>query len=159
MRFPSSTPSFADVIDRFWPVGAIYFSAVDTNPADLLGVGTWVAFGAGRVPVGLDAGQAEFDTLLETGGAKDVTLTAAQSGLPQHTHVQNAHSHVQTVNSATTGGLSGYTPDTSTNSGGAAGYSTQPATAVNQDAGPTNASQAHTNLQPYIVVRMWRRTA
>lgn len=34
------------------------------------------------------------------------------------------HVHVQTVNSAATGGLSGYTADTSTNNGVASGYST-----------------------------------
>lgn len=47
----------------------------------------------GRVPVGLDAGQTEFDTLGETGGAKTHTLTAAE--MPAHTHVQDAHTHVQ----------------------------------------------------------------
>jgi len=38
----------------------------------------------GRIPVGYDATQIEFDTLAETGGAKTVALTAAQ--LPSHTH-------------------------------------------------------------------------
>lgn len=52
----------------------------------------------GRVPVGLDAGQAEFDVLGETGGDKSVTLTAAQSGLP-------AHSHANTASASTTVGI------------------------------------------------------
>lgn len=47
----------------------------------------------GRVPVGLDSGQTEFDVLGETGGAKTHTLTEAQ--MPSHTHVQNAHNHLQ----------------------------------------------------------------
>lgn len=47
----------------------------------------------GRVPVGRDAGQTEFDTLAETGGTKTHTLTSAE--MPSHTHVQNAHTHVQ----------------------------------------------------------------
>ena len=48
---------------NIYPVGSIYMNASDsTNPATLLGFGTWVAFGAGRVPVGIDAGQTEFDT-------------------------------------------------------------------------------------------------
>jgi Microcystin-dependent protein len=37
-----------------------------------------------RVPVGLDAGQTEFNALAKTGGAKTHTLTTAQ--LPSHTH-------------------------------------------------------------------------
>lgn len=166
MRFPTLPPT--NPLSQLWPVGSVYLSVVATNPADLLGFGTWVAFGAGRVPVGFDAGQTEFDTLEETGGVKDVALTVAQ--MPSHTHtqdahthVQNAHSHVQSVNTATTGGLSGYTPDTSSNTSAASGYSTQPATATNQNATATNQNTgggaAHTNLQPYIVVRMWKRTA
>lgn len=44
----------------------------------------------GKVPVGLDSAQTEFDVLGETGGAKTVTLTAAESGLPAHSHDNTA---------------------------------------------------------------------
>lgn len=47
----------------------------------------------GRVPVGQDAAQTEFDVLGETGGAKTHTLAATE--MPVHTHVQNAHTHIQ----------------------------------------------------------------
>lgn len=47
----------------------------------------------GKVPVGLDATQTEFDVLGETGGAKTVTLTANE--MPVHTHTQNGHTHIQ----------------------------------------------------------------
>ena len=73
-----------------WPVGSIFISAVATNPADLLGGGTWEAFGTGRVLVGIDAGQTEFDTLLETGGSK--TQTLVEANLPSHTHAID-HDH------------------------------------------------------------------
>jgi len=53
-----------------FPVGALFLSLVATDPATLLGYGTWAAFGAGRMLVGLDAGDADFDTVRETGGAK-----------------------------------------------------------------------------------------
>ena len=158
-----------------FPVGSVFIAVVSTNPGTLLGYGTWSAFAAGRVLVGLDSGQIEFDTVKETGGAKDVTLTAAQSGLPQHTHVQDAHNHTQnshthviTSQTATTGSATSYehgTLDTSsaeaeaTEVTGATTATNQTATAVNQNAGPTAAAQAHTNLQPYIVVYMWERTA
>ena len=71
-----------------WPVGSVYTSIVSTNPATLLGGGTWVSFGAGRVLVGLDATQTEFDTVEETGGAKTHTLTTAE--MPAHLHAMNA---------------------------------------------------------------------
>ena len=143
-----------------WPVGSVYIAVDSTSPATRFGGGTWSAFGAGRVLVGLDIADPDFDVAEETGGAKTVTLTGAQSGLPQHTHIQDAHSHVENNNSATTGGLAGWAArDTSTNTPVATGYSTATTVAVNQDAGPTNAAQAHTNVQPYIVVYMWKRTA
>jgi hypothetical protein len=62
------------------PVGSVYINATNgTNPASLLGFGTWVSFGAGRVPVGFNAGDSRFDTPEETGGSYDATL-------PSHTH-------------------------------------------------------------------------
>jgi len=159
MRFPQADLSLVSLSDRFWPVGSVFVSAVDTDPAILMGFGVWQAFGSGRVLVGQDVGQSEFDTLGETGGAKEVTLTAAQSGLPQHTHVQDAHAHVENSNNATTGGLRGWgAPDTSTNTPTATGYSTADATAVNQNAGPTAAAEAHPNMPPFLIVKFWRRT-
>jgi microcystin-dependent protein len=159
-----------------WPVGSVYIAVDSTSPATRFGGGTWQAFGAGRMLVGLDSGDADFDTAEETGGAKTVTLTAAQSGLPQHTHTQNAHNHTQDAHthqflprSGTTGSVSSIvtgTLDTSSTISGAnqphiqsATATNQAATAVNQNAGPTDASQAHSNVPPYIVVYMWKRTA
>src|SRR3990167_4308957 len=142
-----------------YPIGAIYTSVDSTTPATLFG-GTWSAFGAGRVMVGLDSSDTDFDTVEETGGAKTVTLTAAQSGLPQHTHTQDAHRHqMLRERSATTGGattLIARTSDTSSTSD--TNVFTENTTAVNQNAGPTAAAEAHTNVQPYIVVYMWKRT-
>ena len=58
------------LLETVYPVGSVYTNkTVSTNPATLFGFGTWTAI-AGRVVVGLDAGQTEFDTAGETGGAK-----------------------------------------------------------------------------------------
>lgn len=147
---PPGTPGEA------FPVGGIFISVVDTNPATLLGYGTWAAFGTGRTLVGIDAGQTEFDVVEETGGAK--THTLALTEIPVHTHVQNAHNHVIRSQTATTGSATSYehgTLDTSSTEAEATEV-TDNATAVNQDAG---GGLAHNNLQPYIVVYMWKRTA
>ncbi len=56
---------------NFLPVGTIYHSYVSTNPATLFGFGTWVSVAVGKVLVGIDPAQAEFDVLGETGGEKD----------------------------------------------------------------------------------------
>ena len=126
-----------------YPVGSIYINAsVSTNPGTLLGFGTWVAFGAGRVPVGIDASQTEFDTAEETGGSKTHTLTVSE--IPAHTHNQGSH-------------------DSSAGDGGA--YNTEfirdhsdTANGPNVESSSTGGGQAHNNLQPYIVVYMWKRT-
>lgn len=154
---------------QVWPIGSVFVSVVDTNPATLLGFGTWSAIGAGKVLVGLDSGDTDFDTLEETGGAKTVTLTTAQ--MPSHTHTQNSHNHTQDAHShvitelrdATTGGATtniAVTADTSSTLGtkttGSTTATNQATTAVNQN---TGGGEAHSNVQPYFVVRFWKRTA
>lgn len=180
------TQEIADAIAtvQAFPVGSIFLSVVSTDPATLLGYGTWSAIGAGKMLVGLDSGDADFDTLEETGGAKTVALTEGQ--MPTHTHVQdshnhtqdahthtqNAHSHVITSQTATTGSATSYEHgvlDTSSAETEAT-ETTNPATAVNQNATATNQAatavnqntgggQAHPNVPPYLVINMWKRTA
>jgi hypothetical protein len=77
-----------DILDTIgsliYPVGSIYTNAaVSTNPATLLGFGTWTAFGAGRVMVGFNASNALFDTVEETGGSADAINVS-------HTHTATA---------------------------------------------------------------------
>ena len=137
---PQGEPGTVDA-SAAWPIGSVFIAVVSTNPAALLGFGTWSAFAAGRVLVGLDSGDTDFDTVEETGGAKTVTLTEAQ--MP-------AHVHNQTRLPTATGGVTGFTVDTS--------MSGTPAT-TGVDTGSKGSGQAHSNVQPYIVVYMWKRTA
>ena len=76
---------------------------------------------------------------------------AAHTGIITHTHpiADPQHAHVQGVNSAATGGLSGYTADTSTNTRVNSGYSTSSAaTGITQADAPSGAvaSYAHDSL-------------
>ena len=132
------------VLDKVYPVGSIYIATVSTNPDTLMfggsGHTTWAAFGAGKTLVGIDSGDTDFDTSEETGGVKSVTLTAAQSGLPSHSHTLLG------------GGFDG-------SSGAEPGNSLASDLGQTGTTGGTDASQAHTNLQPYIVTYMWKRTA
>ena len=74
-------------------------------------------------------------------------VTAADHASHTHTYTEVPnHVHVQSVNSATAGGLSGYTPDTSTNTSVSSGYSTANPTggvATGTTNGP-NATMTHT---------------
>lgn len=124
-----------------WPIGAVFISVVATNPATLLGFGTWAAIGAGRMLVGFDSGDSDFDTAEETGGAKTHTLTTAE--MPSHTHV------LQRFPTAT-GGSSGFTADTS--------MSGTPA-AVTLTTQASGGGGSHNNMPPYLVCHFWKRTA
>jgi len=125
---------------QVYPVGCIYTSVTATNPASLFG-GVWAAFGAGRVLVGIDASQSEFNSVNETGGAKTHTLSLAE--MPVHTH-----------------GFTGVTgtgnPDGSSDSTTAGAYNSYPRMS---ELDPEGGGAAHNNLQPYIVVYMFRRTS
>src|SRR3990172_1154307 len=88
---PPRTAAPGGDIAAAWPIGSLFLSAVATNPATLLGFGAWSPASAGRMLVGVDPGDPDFDTTGETGGAKTVTLTAAE--MPAHTHTQDAHGH------------------------------------------------------------------
>lgn len=79
------------IFEKSFPIGCIHISVNPANPSTTLGGGVWASWGSGRVPVGVDGTQSEFNTVEETGGAKTVTLTTDQ--IPSHNHTQNAHSH------------------------------------------------------------------
>ena len=131
-------------ISNAYPVGSIYMNCSNaTNPGTLLGFGTWTAFGAGRVLIGHDSCDTDFDTAEETGGSKTHTLTEAE--LPSHRHQVGSN-------------------DSGTGTGGAAGNmelvrdaGTGTGPAVNSSF--TGSGDAHTIVQSYIVVYMWKRTA
>lgn len=61
---------YMQLASKPFPVGAIYTSVTGVNPATELGYGTWTAFGTGRVLVGVDTSDVDFDTVMETGGSK-----------------------------------------------------------------------------------------
>lgn len=125
---------------KHYPVGAVYISVTNTSPQTLFG-GKWVAFAAGRTLVGVDAGQTEFDTVEETGGAKTHTLTTAE--MPNHNHTIDA----TLIKYVGGGGTQNWNMAAGT-------------TAAERSATLfTGGGGAHNNLQPYIVTYMWKRTA
>jgi hypothetical protein len=140
-----------------YPVGSIYINATSsTNPATLLGFGTWTAFGAGRVLVGLDAGNAAFDTAEETGGSADAITVS-------HTHTATVtdpgHKHTIPTRYDFTGGGHGFqSPYNGLGNPNNSDTSTV-TTGITVSNSTTGSSGTNANLQPYIVVYMWKRTA
>lgn len=148
----------APAVEAF-PVGSVFTSVVATDPATLLGYGTWAAFGAGRVLVGLDAGDADFDTVRETGGDKTVTLTTNE--MPSHAHAVTdpGHAHATQRYPTATGASSGFTADTSMSGTPASNTLATASATTGISLGSTGGGAAHQNLQPYIVVHFWERTS
>lgn len=136
-----------------YPVGSIYSNATSsTNPATLLGFGTWAAFGAGKVMVGLDSGDTDFDTAEETGGAKTHQLTIAE--MPLHGHPFRTDGQFD----SNPDGYGGITLNADDQRDEPAFTGTL-STTRGEQIGGTGGDGAHNNLQPYIVVYMWKRTA
>ncbi len=157
----ATTAFVQTALQALYPVGSVYINAnVSTNPGTLLGFGTWTAFAAGRVLVGLDGGNAAFDTAEETGGSADaVTVahthtftTGGMSANVTHTHTYTQVNGYSGVNLSTN--HAGRGPDITSTTSSANLEHTHSGTTASTGSSGTNA-----NLQPYIVVYMWKRTA
>jgi len=142
-------------LDTIYPIGSIYTNATNsTNPGTLLGFGTWVEFAEGEVPVGRKSSDPDFDVVGSgtntngTTGAKTHTLT--ESEMPAHTHdtgvVGFSDRNFVADQRITVPSQFGFDDD------GNSGTASSKTTSVGGGA-------AHNNLQPYIVVYMWKRTA
>lgn len=142
-----------------FPVGSVFIAVVSTNPGTLLGYGTWSAFATGRMLIGLDSGDTDYDVVEETGGAK--THTLVEANLPAHSHsvTDSGHTHGLNRYPTTTGGSSGFTADTSmSGTPTAVTLITQSAT-TGITIGNTGSGTAVNHMPPYIAVYMWKRTA
>jgi hypothetical protein len=145
----ATTAFVKNTIQTLYPVGSIYTSTVNTNPATLFGFGTWVAFGAGRVMIG-DGGGFSAGA---TGGSADAVVVshthAATVTDPGHDHGVNAVGFIGSGSYALPGGV-GQPQITSTNLA---------ATGISVSNSTVGVSGTNANLQPYVVVYMWNRTA
>ncbi len=129
-------------LDCLYPIGSIYMSATLSTPAQVSAAlgGGWVSWGSGRVPVGVDTTQTEFNTVGKIGGEKTHTLTINE--MPSHNHTTNIKYW------GATAGDTGHFHDINGN------YGTQAYTSSN-----TGGGQAHNNLQPYITCYMYQRVS
>lgn len=179
-----SVPDGTNIFDLIYPVGSIYMSVNPANPGTLFG-GTWVAWGAGRVPVGINTSDTDFNSSEKTGGSKTHTLTASE--LPSHTHTYAkansptgstaltlaqipSHNHSVPIaagvsqDTSKPNGLT-ITPhvtqrvDYATTSSGSGQGHTHTVGTTNTNSGATGSGSAHSIVQPYITCYMWKRTA
>jgi len=129
------------IISTIYPVGSLYTSTDATNPGTTLGIGTWVAFGQGRVLVGKDSA-GTFSTAGDTMGTEAETLTVSQ--IPSHRHVKADKFGTAGTNYSD----SSFWAQVNVNAGGSTQYT-----------GYEGGGGSHNNIQPSVVVYMWKRTA
>ena len=132
-------PTISNILNSVYPVGSIYISVSSANPGLVFG-GTWVAFGSGKTLVGVDTGDADFSTAEATGGEKTHTLTIDE--MPSHNHDILKPRWSTSVGANAVYGSNG--------SGSGEEYDTR---------GYEGGDQPHNNMQPYVVVYFWKRTA
>lgn len=153
--------SMQRLIDLIYPVGSIYTSENSISPADLFG-GTWEAVPAGRVL--LAQGTSEWGVEYQagsTGGEHEHQLSVGE--LPSHIHDATASTTGDHKHSYGGGTHSSY------NDGGGVYKTVHSGTGVYTDPSgnhshtitiaETGSNIAHNNLQPYLAVYMWKRTA
>lgn len=128
----------SDLYDAIFPIGQIIIKGDDADYSNWLGF-TWERTAVGKVLVGYDNGDTDFNTIGKTGGEKTHTLTIEE--MPSHKHTEN---HV---------GVNWYQHGTSGD------YNVSSALEPYRETGNTGGDSPHNNLQPYQVVAYWKRTA
>lgn len=154
-----------------FPVGSIRMTVSAADESAFLG-GNWVRWGTGRVPVGVNTSDTNFNTVEKTGGANTHTLTATE--MPSHSHsfsgsvtvnANGAHTHQASAGSYKVGSGSASTYYYMTNGGSTSGQTTgsggshDHTGSVFGSVGSNGSNVAHNNLQPYITCYFWKRTA
>lgn len=157
------------MLEAIYPVGSYYeTSNTEFNPNGVF-LGVWVLETEGQVHVssGENYTVAGALTNVTDGGEATHLLTSEESGMPAHNHTQNAHSHAGLHSGSVTGTAvkggsdycaSGDRSGVGSHSAATATIYTSDATAANNAATAKNASSAHNNMQPYVVVNRWHRT-
>lgn len=152
-------------------VGKIIIDTKNVNPATYLGFGTWQLWGSGRVPVGVDTSDSNFNTVEKTGGSNTHNHNSGKTGGPSNNTTGSTaltinqipvHHHrfadyivatgaggtytVPCISKATTAGSA------TQNTGGGQGHTHT----LNNH---THSITAGSNIQKYITCYMWKRTS
>lgn len=169
------------ILNFAYPIGAIYTSVSNVSPATFMG-GTWERFGNGRTLVGVDENDGDFDTAQKTGGHKE--LQSHSHTLNNHTHSFSATTSTKNLTGSTRVGVwktfenydsgildaNNATINLGSTGGSNCGYATLNVNAshnhtVSGTTGGNNGNTSSTgtgnagNLQPFVTVYMWKRTA
>lgn len=170
INLPNLVKAIANIM---LPVGHILMTTRNVNPGTYLG-GTWVAWGSGRVPTGVNADDADYKASEKIGGAKTLNL-AHSHVVNSHSHTVNSHSHIsplgydENVYYATTvfGNIvknySGYAFAAKSSNPASTlrlSYTSMESPGTSSSSPGTDSQLGNRDIrQPYITCYMWKRTA
>ncbi len=154
-------------------VGKIIMDTKNVNPATYLGFGTWQLWGSGRVPVGVNTSDSNFNTVEKTGGSK---IHKHNNGVTGGPSTNTSGSTKLTVNQIPAHQHKGYyQPKALSAGGGNNGWFRDGASAISSGyvTATTGGGQGHTHtlsnhthtigdgstIQPYITCYMWKRVS
>lgn len=168
------------ILDAVYPVDSIYMSVNPANPSTLFG-GTWIAWGSGKVPVGVSANDSDFGTVEKTGGEKEHKLTTNEMPSHRHKGIYQYSKHVvdhgqkpydtniplQTMQGTievevqykVVKDTATSTPYYTAGSGPTNDIYYSEKVTCNYGVADNGGDISHNNLQPYITCYMWKRTA
>lgn len=141
-------PNKSDIVNMIYPIGSIYMSISNTSPSSLFG-GTWASWGTGRVPVGVDTNDQDFNVVEKLGGTKNVQLNALIGNIEGNLNKLGYRTDNTVLNNTS------YNAELNVNYGNTSGsHSASHSTPVKD----RNTGENPSTLQPYITCFMWKRT-
>jgi hypothetical protein len=148
----NNTTDIQAVMKAIYRVGSLYFTTENVNPGTWMTGTTWTAWGSGRVPVGVNTGDTDFNLVEKTGGEKTHKLTIAEMPLHNHSITDPGHYHLlHGSNNDTEGRRVLWTQGVDTD-----GQTQSATTGITINS--TDSNNEHNNIQPYITCYMWKRT-
>ena len=155
--------NYASIKSMIYPVGSIYMSVTDSTVSAVESRfgGTWESFGAGKMLMGVNTSETEFNTVLKTGGTKTETLNISKMPKHRHTIIRQQWFGVDSVNSSVTSSIFSWKAGAGTGGSTSYSYKSDPSNlgADANDMLTTGGGGAHNNLPPYITVYMYKRTS
>lgn len=139
------------------PVGSLFETTVSTNPGTLYG-GTWAAWGGGRVPVGVNTADSDFNTVEKTGGKKTERHEFKIGYKGYYGTAVGSDDNMIQAYKYSTSSYGTYAYEGSTQAGVNAGIQASANTRDVAQASSTGDTSETSIVQPYITCYIWKRT-
>lgn len=144
------------VLESAYPVGSVHLSTNNANPASYFGFGVWTAISQGRALFGVDTGDADFNTVKKTGGAKTHNHSGTTGGTSLTVAQMPEHTHTTSIPVYTGGGGGTVGVDKNPTADGTASFTS----AAQGDGDPhTHVIPSNSSLPPYLTLYVWERVS